>query len=188
MKEELQLCISVRVSVIPLLHPRDQIWLPNSIKSHFGNFTCCSHGFTKLTLKLYTLFYAIEWNTDCLEGEINKTRNTRSNVWTLTAEGTELEVNWMFFRSLLTVSGSFILIFGRVWAVSSGRAGAHAENVPGCWFQTGDDDAGSSGARWRVAQLLVFLFGGTRTQRFWWWRTIMQVESEFMRWGKFTFS
>lgn len=57
----------------------------------------------------------------------------------------------------LTVSGSLVLVFGGVGTVSSRCAGAHAEDVPGGWFQTGDDHARSLGSSWGVAQLLVFL-------------------------------
>lgn len=46
----------------------------------------------------------------------------------------------------LTVSGGLVLVFGGVGTVSSRRAGAHAEDVPGGWFQTGDDHTGSLGA------------------------------------------
>lgn len=46
----------------------------------------------------------------------------------------------------LTVSGGLVLVFGGVGTVSSRRAGAHAEDVPGGWFQTGDDHAGSLGS------------------------------------------
>lgn len=59
---------------------------------------------------------------------------------------------------ILTVSSSFVFIFGGVGTVSSRRAGAHTEDVPGRWFQTWDDHTGSLGARWRVAQLLMFLW------------------------------
>ena len=47
---------------------------------------------------------------------------------------------------ILTVSGGFVFILGRVGAVSSRYAGAHAEDIPGRWFQTCDDDTGSLGA------------------------------------------
>lgn len=46
----------------------------------------------------------------------------------------------------LTVSGGLVLVFGGVGTVSSRRAGAHAEDVPGGWFQTGDDHARSLGS------------------------------------------
>lgn len=61
---------------------------------------------------------------------------------------------------VLTVSCGFVFIFMGVGTVSSWRAGAYAEDVPGRWFQTWDDHTGSSGARRRVAQLLVFLWEG----------------------------
>lgn len=59
--------------------------------------------------------------------------------------------------SVLTVSRRFVLIFRRVRAVACSRAGTHAEEVPGRWFQTRDDDTGSLGACRRVAQLLMLL-------------------------------
>lgn len=66
-------------------------------------------------------------------------------------QGTNTRISWKAAarqraEEKLTVSGGLVLVFGGVGTVSSRRAGAHAEDVPGGWFQTGDDHAGSLGS------------------------------------------
>lgn len=74
-----------------------------------------------------------------------------SDIGAFVEQGTNTHVAWNEkvhgrAKEKLTVSSGLVLIFGGVGAVSSRCAGAHAEDVPGGCFQTGDDHAGSLGA------------------------------------------
>lgn len=62
--------------------------------------------------------------------------------------GTNTCISWreVAREEKLTVSGGLVLVLGGVGTVSSRSAGAHAEDVPGGWFQTGDDHARSLGS------------------------------------------
>lgn len=62
--------------------------------------------------------------------------------------GTNTCISWreVAREEKLTVSGGLVLVLGGVGTVSSRRAGAHAEDVPGGWFQTRDDHARSLGS------------------------------------------
>lgn len=92
------------------------------------------------------------WNCiNCLWVFIYRWQLVFANIGTYLALGTNTCISWRETargraEEKLTVSGGLILVFGGVGTVSSRRAGAHAEDVPGGWFQTGDDHTGSLGA------------------------------------------